>query len=1535
MANGINIIEILLTLATLIIKKYTPMRYIYTLLLLLLAYTPARAVTAGFTADFTSGCAPLVVHFTNTSTGATSYSWDLGNGTSTPLTDASTSYLAVGTYTVTLTAYSGGTSSTHSVVITVYPSPTVVFTASDTTICPGTTIAFTNSSIAGVPGGMTYLWNFGDGSTSTAANPTHTYTTPGNYNVSLTVTNAQGCTRTYTRSSYVEVYPRPTVNFFGSPLAICNPPGTVTFANTSSGAMPLSYLWTFGGSGGTSTSASPSYTYTAPGSYDVKLVVTDGNGCKDSLIRYAYVNVSTNTASFTGPTTACPNTNVTFHNTSSTHTSRTWNFGDGAIDTNYDGSHMYIAPGTYTVTLTINNLGCTDTETHVITIFTPAPADFTLTPDSACEAPQTISYTATVSPGSTVLWIPEAGSTSTGLSGSHTFTTNGRKIITMVVTDANGCIDTIRHSAILFSMTFAGTAVPDRGCVPLHVDFSTNIYTWDPDSVLEYYPFPISSYVWAWGDGSASGSGATPSHTFTAPGIYQVTVTVTSANGCVGEDTLTILVGTPPVVTFTAAPTHICNGDTVDFTATVITGPVSQYEWFYGDGSNITLGPFSSHRYAVPGYYTVTLIPTYNGCEGPPYIWPVVITVDSPMARIDYTIPCGSITTVYFGDSSLGDDTHIWFFGDGTTSTADNPIHNYPSTGIYTVTLTTYNAHSGCRDTTTSVLSLFSPVLTITASDTAICLQDTVHFTSSMTGGSIISYQWWVDDTTKTWKTNPTLTDTFTWAGYHTIVLVVVDNRGCYDTALRTHWVVVGDPHAGFEPIPPSGCWALNVNFTDTTHDVPGVAMSSFYWDFGDGSTTTSTTITTPHLYTMTGSYSVMEIATDNIGCFDTAYYTPIIVRRPHAAFNATNDHPCAGSPTTFNNTSTGAVSSLWFFGDGGTSTAMTPTYTYTAVGTYTVKLVITDMYGCHDTATINAYINVTKPVAAFTMSDTFSVCLPLLDVFTNHSTGATSYTWDFGDGNTSVLTSPTNLYSIPNLYTVTLVAINPWGCKDTVSHTLNMYGYAGAFHYAPLQGCTPLTVNFGASISNVSSIIWDFGDGTTSVMSLVDTAVHTYTLPGAYVPKLILSDNTGCQNSSIGIDTIKVEKISAKLGVSPEACVGSDFNLVDSSTWYWSPVNAWFWNFNGDTSTLASPTHRMDTVGSYPVSLHVWNAWGCEDSVTGEIVVHPLPVITAGPDTTVCVGDPATLWGYGAVSYFWTGPAATLGCAGCNPTTATPFTESTYTVVGTDVHGCKDTTDLLLKIRTNTNAAAWGDSSMCFGMSVPLFDTGGTSYKWLPAGGLSDPTIWNPLASPGSTTTYMAIAQLAGCIPDTDYVTVKVFSLPNVNAGIDQEVLAGSLVQLHGSGTNIVTFEWSPSTDLSCFNCPSPEVTVNETTHFILTGTSQYGCRVSDTVDILVYCNSRQVFLPTVFTPNGDGENDVFYPRGAGIAIIKSFRIYNRWGELLFERSNIQPNDALNAWDGSYLGGPPKPDVYVYVVEATCSTGKPVLVKGDVTIVR
>ena len=1487
--------------------------------------------TANFTADYTSGCAPLVVHFTNTSTGATSYSWNLGNGTSTAITDPSTSYLDAGTYTVTLIAYNGSSSSTHTMTIPVYPTPTVDFYADDTSVCPGTAVTFTSTTSSGVAGPLTYIWNFGDGGSSTSASPTHTFPTPGYYNITLAATNSQGCVSSLTKGAYIHVFTPAVVDFGASPAYICNPPGTVNFTNGTTGTGPFTYTWSFG-DGGTSGGTTPSHNYTSSGTYNVKLTVTDGNGCTDSLVKYAYITVGNFTAGFTGPSTACVNTTVVFDNTSGTHSSSVWTFGDGGSSTTDTGVHTYTAAGTYTVTLVVYNGLCYETTAHVITILPGASASFTMSPTNSCPAPATANFTGTVPGGSTVVWKFGDGTSGSGASTTHTYANSGVDTVKMIVTNSSGCIDTIKQVYEIFNlrMDINHDTIPS-GCVPLTVVFHCHIWTTVPDStVFHPYPFPISSYEWNFGDGSGvvTGGGVTATHTYTAVGVYTCSVYILTANGCRDTAHLTVLVGTPPVASFTAIPTHICAGQGVSFFNNS-TG-ATNYLWFFGDSTNSTLTD-PTHIYNDPGTFTVVLIAYDNGCPDT-FKMTNYITVDSPSARIAASYLCNPRNEVIFGDSSLGDDSHLWIFGDGSTSTADDTVHFYSTLTTYTVTLTTFNTHSGCRDTTRAIVDLSRPTITFTATDTAVCRDAWIRFTPVVTGDTVLAYYWYRDGVLTDDDTGKIYTDTFHVRGLHSIMLVITDSHHCLDTLAKTNYVIVAKPIANFTAVPPTGCAPLLVNFTDHSTDVTGTWFTSFAWTFGDGTGTSVTIPTVSHTYTAIGTFGVTEIVTDNIGCKDTLTLPNLITTtKPHAAFYTNTLHPCVGDIVYFANASTGTiVSSLWMFGDGSTSTTYSPTHIYTSPGTYTIILVVTDANGCTDTAKYVNYIDITRPVAAFTESDSFSICAPLLVNFLNYSTGAISYYWLFGDGNSSTAISPSDLYIAPGYFNVMLIATNAYGCKDTAKEHVSIYGYAGAFTYTPDSGCAPLTVYFHASITDVPSIIWDYGDGSTSSASSTKDTVHIYTIPGGYLPKLILSDNTGCQNSSKGLDTIKVDAVTTGFKTTP-ACIGETFNFIDTSTSYWSTVTKWSWSF-GDTTN--DPSYVYNAAGTYTVTLHSTDAWGCTATASETVIVYPPPVITATADTVICVGDAAKLTAYGGVSYTWS-PPGTLSCVACNPVYASPAVMTTYTVTGTDMHGCVGADTVRISLITQTNSVGRGDTAICLGTTVSIYDSGATTFTWIPATGLSSSSIANPIADPAVTTTYTVIAQLGSCAPDVNYVTIIVYPLPTVDAGPDQTLIAGSIAQLQATGTDIYTYSWSPDATLNCSTCYNPAASMSVTTTYVVDVTSDHGCKNSDSVTIHLYCNTNQVFIPNSFTPNGDGQNDVFYPRGTGITMIKSFRIYNRWGELIFERDNIAINDASNAWDGSYGTSTPRPDVYVYVIDAICETGEPVFIKGDVTIIK
>ncbi|MCW3123994.1 MAG: hypothetical protein JWQ38_3486 [Flavipsychrobacter sp.] len=1514
----------------------------------------AGAVTASFRADVSSGCAPLVVHFTNTSTGATSYYWDLGNGTTSTLKDPSGTYLTAGTYTVKLVSTSGGTSVTYTMTITVYPLPVISFFADDTSVCPGTKVTFTSTTIGGVPGPMTYSWNFGDGFLGTGTPVTHVYNTAGYYNVTLTVTNSTGCINTLTVPAYMHVFNPPIPNFAVTASHLCSAPGTAFFTNLSSGTPALSYKWSFG-DGGTSITTSPSHTYASVGSYPVKLVAKDGNGCIDSITVPGFITISNLIASFTSVSSTCLYSSVKFTNTTTGYTSCSWDFGDGATSVVPSPTHAYTVAGPYSVRLIVDDGYCVDTVIHSIMVNAGPVVSITRNPPRPCPPPVAITLANGGPSSATIKWIFGDGTPmGSGSSITHTYTNRGVDTIKMIATDpSTGCTDTTIRIDTFYDARLAIVDTPKKGCRPLKVNFSASVLTTAPDTLSppHLYPWPITSYTWDFGDGSPTvtipAPGTPPPHTYTSVGIWTVRVTALTSNGCIITDSVKVMAGDAPTVTGSAAPTHICWGKYIKIPIKVTSGMADEYFWAFSAPISSTLEETADSLimyFPLPGTFTVTVSASYHGCMSVPYPIPVTMIVDSPMARMSKTFACYPRNTVNFFDNSLGDDTHLWIFGDGTTSPLANPVHSYPTLGIYTVQLATYNIRSGCRDTATEIIDLRPPIFDFVADRVAVCRDEIIHVTPIIVRDTPRSYDWYLNGTHifDTFHVNPrtyVFTDTFFVTGLYTLSLVIKDHLGCDDTLTKTNYLIVAKPIAKILVTPPSGCRSLLVTFKDVSTDVTGVTLTNFDWTFGDGGTASVTTPTTTHVYTLNGSYSVDEIVTDNIGCKDTTHFSPIVVSRPLAAFHASNETPCAWDSTYFVNNSLDFVSSVWDFGDGSpTVSTMNTWHTYKAPGKYTVRLVVTDANGCKDTATYIDYIKITKPSASFHMSDSFAVCPPLTVVFYNTSGGgAIAYSWDFGDGNTSAILYPSDMYTKTGNYVVTLVAIDGNGCPDTAIGNVSIFGYAGAFTYTPLKGCSPLNVHFKSKFSNVASIIFDFADGVTSTPSTIDSADHVYTAPGEYIPKLILSDNTGCQNSSMGLDTIKVNKTDAAFTTEPTpVCERGTFNYKETSHSYFATtVVAWLWTFNNtDTSTLMSPTNSYSLAGTYPTSLRVTDSWGCIDSATQLVVVMPPPVIIASRDTIVCIGDGATMTGYGGVSYIWS-PAATLNCTNCNPAIGSPKVVTTYTVTGTDKFGCTNIDTVTVRLKTKTISVGRGDTTVCFGVVVPLSDSGATKFTWVPAAGLSDPTSSNPLASPDTTTNYMVIAQLGSCIPDTNYVLVTIHPVPEVDAGPDQTMVAGMSADIRASGSNIYSISWGGDSTLSCNTCLTPKATPFQTTKYVIHVTSSFGCPNTDTLVIHIYCDKSQIFVPNAFTPNGDGENDVFYPRGRGISKVKSFRVYNRWGQLMFERSNIQLNDATNGWDGSYMGDMPRPDVFVYVVEAICDAGDAVNLKGDVTIIR
>jgi PKD repeat protein len=318
---------------------------------------------------------------------------------------------------------------------------------------------------------------------------------------------------------------------------------------------------------------------------------------------------------------------------------------------------------------------------------------------------------------------------------------------------------------------------------------------------------------------------------------------------------------------------------------------------------------------------------------------------------------------------------------------------------------------------------------------------------------------------------------------------------------------------ASFSANPTNGCAPLTVDFTNTS-----IQANSFFWDFGNGNTSTLTNPATAYL--APGLYTVTLVATNTLtGQKDTLVATNYIhiIPPPNTSFTASPLSGCASDNTiTFNNTTTGAVLYTWDFGDGNFSNLPNPTHTYTNQGTFTVKLIATNGFGCNNIAIQNNYITIAPaPGASFTSDYTSSCDVNQVFNFTGSGTSVTSWFWDFGDGGTSTLQNPSHTYSGTGSYNVTLIATNSFGCTDTayVPDYINIgSSLVPGYTVNNNIGCGTLSAHFTCTVPNGTSWLWNFGDGSPN--SALQNPVHNYTTPGTYTITLTVTTVSGCNGT-------------------------------------------------------------------------------------------------------------------------------------------------------------------------------------------------------------------------------------------------------------------------------------------------------------------------------------------------------------------------------------------------------------------------------------
>ena len=1133
-----------------------------------------------------------------------------------------------------------------------YPNNT--FTVSKTNACVGDELTFTSTSTPGSSGLpiTKESWDFGDG-TLTEVNGgnntvTHSYSSSGVKQVFFFATNSNG-TNDIPYVIEITVTANPITNF-SVISSSCTLPTTISITNSSSSGN-YSYDWDFS-NGQTSNDYTPSgVSYISAGTYPIALTVTNNlTGCfstnsNDITINefMADFNLSANEI--------CENDVVTLSDNSIGATNWSWNNGNNNSSVNQNPSFSYSTADDYDITLTATNSsnGCTDQITKTITVNPRPNISVSVTPSFGC-APLDVDFTNNSTNGDTFNW--DFGDGSPIFTGqfppTHTYAADGNYNVSLDVSNSFGCnrqenITTIQVSPP--TANFSSNIV--NGCSPIDVQFSDLSTASNPSAD------PITTWNWDFGNGNTSNSQSPSIETYST-GKYDVSLTITTQNGCVATISTSeyIQVGAIDSVGFSNTPDTICaKGGSVDFTDLTLISVAHDpseitYDWNFGD-SEPGRSSIKNPTYNYPqdtGSFDVSLTVEFRGCidsfkiDSAVFAWSPIskFTADSEDKCSPSSFPVQFDVTDSSKTGRLGDDVEmVYKWGDPLNLTTNfsssdydtitdkwSTNFNYSNYGTYTIRQIVRNNTTGCVDSSDQQITISKVTADFSFSPDTICLGSSLSLndiSTSIVGNIVdVSYTMATEGSLQG-NVNGLSNYTFINSGLKDITLTALDENGCSgDTTLEI--TVLSLPIASLTADDQTPCapqdiiYSNNSSFSGSTH---ASNIISSIWNLPDGSTINNTLESVPYTIASQGTFVTKLHVTDDFGCIsDTVIYT-INVSKPTANFNNPGTL-CNNDPfNVINSSSNGAISYQWTVNNIEISTDEDLTYTISETNNmsstfnYKLTLIASDINGCQDSTDLQ--INLSAPKADFTYSLTGEnqsstnefTCPPVFVETLNNSSTPNISNWTYGNGNSGNSNSPSFAYYVPGIYSLELNIIDQFGCTDDtilVDYVTIGGPKATPVVTPPIDICKNLFIFSVTDTSQVDSYSWDFGDNTTSIL---DSIEHGYPIEGTYYPILTVYDKSNC-SVKYNTDTISVlneltaiHSVNPNPGETKESITFSDQSLFKDSivNWLWEFGD--FNNYSVENSTNSSQQFSYKYPYTYKSVLTVTDKFGCTSSDT------------------------------------------------------------------------------------------------------------------------------------------------------------------------------------------------------------------------------------------------------------------------------------------------------------------------------------------------
>ena len=1113
----------------------------------------------------------------------------------------------------------------------------------------------------------------------------------------------------------------------------------------------------------------------------------------------------------------------------------------------------------------------------------------------------------------------------------------------------------------------------DKLCAPGTID-TANIK-------LQPYALANSSFEW-YADGMLIGTGLQfPGYTILNNGdTVKIRLKAISLYGCKSDSFEHSFYNVKtPVASFIKSVANGCGPLSVDFTNTTTPLAYPTYKWDFGNGNtstlqspvNIIFREDTSNRRVDTTYYIK--LTAYTECDSVSFVDSVTVFAQpKALFQPDTTVGCSIFHFRAFNNSWGQHNTYTWDFGDSTAIVIDT-AYGYYYHNFYTAVTDTFNvklkAVNKCGSDSFEVKivvfpNTIVPKLIVDGNSNYGCAPIQVRFVNNTVGANKFTIKFGDGSLPYISNKNP---DTV----YHTyqnggnFIATLKAQNSCTDSTVALTLQLYDKPQAKFYLSSNQFCKKETIQFKNLSD-----STLSFEWWFGDGGT--STNLHPTHRYLNVGNYTITLIAksTNPTGavCTDTIRKTITVHDLPVSAF--TNNAAIQNcQPYYFVGITNLLPSEIanWTFSDSfsndTTQAGNVGVHTFKQVGIYQVQLVIFNVHGCTDTSSTKVKV-IETPKVAFTMSDTLS-CIPgksvtCINQTTYSAADAVNYQW-YVNGVLQTTTKDFNYnFNVPlNItvaanFTVKLVAINSYGCKDSATKLFVIYPKAQtSFAINAAVGCVPFRLQFNNTTQYANLFNW-YLDGQLFSTSAVPNPIVLSNPATTYNIKLVANHTLGCGADSVTKQfTTYTKPVADFLIPNKNSCTGIlNIQCFDLSSVVGASITKWNWIFgDGATDTIKNPTHTYNTAGHFNVGLVATDNRGCKSDIAYQVVANfgkPKANFSVG---NVCVRNPLMpvnlstpglgstaitnyLWNFGDGNYL-TGSQPiyvyqnegnyTLTLIVTSDSSCVADTlQKTVTVYGKPTASFKFENNCVNENTLFTNTSLPGFGQSLIGNSKWLFGDGGSSNNY------------NAAHIFGNTKDYVVQLTVSGnrCPNLTDsikkVVTVHKPRDPVIYPRI--EGVRGTPIQLYALSGG-VQYNWIPITGLDNAGIQNPignyNVSHPNIINYTINITDSLGCKVKDKQEIWLFADA-DIFVPTAFTPNGDGANDILKPLYVNIAKINYFRIFDRWGKVVFETS-----DMGKGWDATLNGNNLPMETYSWMISAITQQGKELIRKGNATLIR